>query len=242
MTMFNTCPRCHSEISSGRQLKTPVICDWCGYVATVTERLQEKKLESSLTTAVCVASIVLVLLFAHILSWGVYSFEIPALQVMKITGLVSVPTLERYAEICQSLGKYDCVEDTYTQLGAIDSSYFQKLGIFQYERKEYKQAASTLQTYLSKGGKDIEAEYHYARTLSQLGEVDEAAKYFDYVLAARPDVIQTTVIQNYVQMLIDRGRLDQANQVIQSYRKRKIVADNFMEKELEEIHKRMGRG
>jgi tetratricopeptide (TPR) repeat protein len=216
----------------------PIVCDSCGYVATAAEREADHHLENRLVMATCIFSIGVVMFFTHIMTWGSYAFEVPMLQALRFTGMASTASLERMNAICMNLGKYDCVEDTYLQLARTDYSYLERLGIIQVRRSEFKQAAETFRNYLAKGGKSVEAQYQYARALSETGQIDEAAKYYEYVLAARPDVVQTTVIQNYVKMLMNKNRLTEARKVIQAIRTRGVVAAEFMDKEFKEIETR----
>ena len=65
--------------------------------------------------------------------------------------------------------------------------------------------------------------------------VDEAAKYYDYVLGAKPDVLQVTVIQNYVRLMMDAHRLDKAKQLIEEVRSKSAASAYFMDDEFKRI-------
>jgi tetratricopeptide (TPR) repeat protein len=107
-------------------------------------------------------------------------------------------------------------------------------------RGHYQEAVNTYRTFFSKGGVDLEASYNFARALGQVGMVDEASKYFDYVLGAKPDVVQVTVVQNYVKLLMEANRLDQAQKLIEGVRKQSETSAYFMEDEFKKIQASKG--
>src|SRR5262249_49366836 len=89
--------------------------------------------------------------------------------------------------------------------------------------------------FFSKGGVDLEGSYMFAKALGQVGMVDEASKYYDYVLGQKPDVLQVTVVQNYVKLLMEANRLDQAQKLIEGVRKQSEASAYFMEDEFKKI-------
>ena len=104
------------------------------------------------------------------------------------------------------------------------------------QRAKYNEAAQSYYKFFKSGGQDLESSYNYAKTLSQLGQVDEAIKYFDQVLGAKPDVLQVTVIQNYVKLLVENKRFVQAKVLIEHVRKDGgEAAGSFMDAEYKRI-------
>src|SRR6202042_3366331 len=124
-----------------------------------------------------------------------------------LIGSSSNEDLEQMASICLERKKLDCVERAYSRLGERDQTQLLRLGKFEMSRGHYNEAVNTYRTFFTKGGIDLEASYNFARALGQVGMVDEAAKYYDYVLGAKPDVLQVTVIHNYVKLLMEAHRL-----------------------------------
>ena len=70
--------------------------------------------------------------------------------------------------------------------------------------------------------------------------IEEASKHFDYVLNAKPRVMQVTVVQNYVKYLVAANQFDKAQQVIFKMRRRDQTVSQFMDTELKMIQARMG--
>jgi hypothetical protein len=58
-------------------------------------------------------------------------------------------------------------------------------------------------------------------------------------LAAKPGILQVTVAQNYVKLLVGAGRLDQALNVIDRIRKKGENASQFMDSEYKVIREKM---
>jgi len=235
MMSFDTCPRCHLNISEERKRSASVVCDHCGFTVnqTMTASIEagERKTIIIFGTAVSV----MCLSFMLLMNWDRHSVEIIPLTLKGWIGATSPADTERLGEICMDLKKWDCVESSYSQAAHQDAALLPRLGSFQMKRAKYQNAAKTYYSFFQNGGEDLQASYNYARALAQLGEVDEAVKYFDFVLAAKPDVRQVTVVQSYVKLLMDHQRYDQAKALIQSIRKQGPESSLFMESEYQQI-------
>ena len=105
------------------------------------------------------------------------------------------------------------------------------------KRAKYAEAARSYYPLFQNGTpQDIEVSYNYAKALAQIGQVDEAISYFDAILAARPDVLQVTVVQNYVKLLMAHQRYDQAKVLISKVRGSSGPAgEQFMDEEFTKI-------
>lgn len=235
MLEFGACPRCKMDISLERRKQTPVICDHCGYTGAPGPALVRKAAEKQ-TLIIYVSFVTIaVACFMQIMSWDSHWLDSIPVRMKGTIGLGSAADVERMAEICMDLKKWDCVESEYHKAGSIDSTKLSRLGHFQMKRAKYHDAAQSYYSFFSKGGSDLEASYNYAKALAQLGQADEATKYFEQVLAARPDVLQVTVVQNYVKLLIDHGRNDQALRLINDIRGKGPETGSFMESEYQKI-------
>lgn len=60
--------------------------------------------------------------FIQLMNWDNYSLEIIPLKIKSTLGGLSQPDLERSAEICMELKKWDCVESNYSTIGQLDST------------------------------------------------------------------------------------------------------------------------
>lgn len=237
-----TCPRCLTELSPVRAQSTPKVCNGCGHVLSKAEATSAKDFERHSLYWVVGSSIAIVLTFMHVVSWGGYSLEVIPLQVFQFIGLDSDENQERMAHICLDTKKLDCVESIYSRKAHSDPNGLIRLGRFQFNRMKYTEAATTFQTYFLNGGEnDPDARFVYARALSEAGNVDEAAKQYDLLLATKPDVLQVTVAQNYVKLLVQHNRLEQALKVLQSIRRRGDSVTMFMDSEFKDISQKLGK-
>jgi tetratricopeptide (TPR) repeat protein len=235
MLEFGACPRCKQDVSPDRRNQSPVICNNCGYIPStlpVSVKAETEKRVIAIFAPICA-----LVLFSYIqlMTWDSHSIEILPLAAKQTLGISSVADNDRYAEICMDLKKWDCVEINYAKVAAADPTKLPRLGNFQMKRAKYNEAAQSYFAFFKSGGNDLEASYNYAKALAQLGQVDEATKYFEQVLAARPDVLQVTVVQNYVKLLLDHQRYEEARKLIADIRSRGPETGSFMEAEYQKI-------
>ena len=235
MMAFGACPQCKLDISEERKKQSPVVCNHCGFTGSKSQTQFEARGEKK--TIIVFSSLMVFMLasFIQLMNWDNYSLEIIPLKIKSTLGGLSQPDLERSAEICMELKKWDCVESNYSTIGQLDSTLLPRLGAFQMKRAKYNEAAQSFYGFFQKGGSDLEASYNYAKSLAQLGQADEAIKYFDQVLAAKPDVLQVTVVHNYVKLLMTHQRFEQAKKLIADIRKTSPESQSFMDTEYKKI-------
>jgi tetratricopeptide (TPR) repeat protein len=235
MLAFGACPQCKLDIAEERKRMMPIICNHCGHTVSKNEEKRDAQAETR-TIALFGSCMILILAsFIQLMNWDNYSLEMIPLKIKESLGASSTADLERMAQICMDLKKWDCVEANYIRLSNTDSTLLPRLGAFEMKRAKYNEAAQAYYAFFQKGGSDLEASYNYAKALAQLGQVDEAIKYFDQVLAAKPDVLQVTVVQNYVKLLMDHQRYDQAKKLIANIRKTSPESASFMDVEYKKI-------
>jgi tetratricopeptide (TPR) repeat protein len=185
-------------------------------------------------------SIFMVAAFIHIVTWDKYAFEIIPLKAKQWIGSMSTQDYDRLAEICKDRKNLDCVESSLTSKFSSNPSQIETLatlGNVQVGRKEYKLAANTFATYFKSGGVGVDASYDYAKALSAVGLIDQAAQYYQRVIDSKPDAMLITVTQSYVRMLVSHNRFQDAKALIDSIRARGGNASMFMEHEMQEIAK-----
>jgi tetratricopeptide (TPR) repeat protein len=219
----------------------PVVCEHCGCVQSNSEiRALDGVDDRSLQFVIGIA-LVVVAAYAQLLSWGNSAFEIIPIKITHSLGAASPAQYERLVSICKELYKYECVEDSLTQLSRTDRSYLAKLGQFQMARQKFDAAAHSFQSYFAAGGNDLEITYAYAKALGEMGRIAEASQQFERVLRSKPDVLQRTVISNYVNFLVKHQQLAKAAGVIERFRKKSETISSFLENELRLIKNRLAR-
>lgn len=238
MSDSRNCPRCLQEIHSSRWFGSPTVCNSCGFVLSGKQKISEEKFERSFLVSIIVSAALFVSAFIHFANWGSAGVEVIAFKLGQIAGWNSKESVNRMAQICLDLKKYDCTERLYLQLARMDFKEYSRLGKFQFAQRKFKEAADSYKNFFASHGEDVEAHYIYARALGEIGDIDEAARHFDYVLSTKPDVVQITVVQNYVKYLIRANQLDHARRVIQQVRRRSETVSSFMEAELKDILQR----
>lgn len=242
MLHFGHCPRCGSEISAERIVGGTLVCD-CGW----TRSLRSDSVDRSNIDRTCASIIVigglLIASFLHAVNWDRHFFAIVPLKAKQVIGMADTSELGKIAEICAERKKHECVERAYADIEKLEPSNIEnlsRLGQLQYKRERLNNAASTFAKYFELRGSEIDAIYAYAQTLTRLKRFDEADTYFRSALQKKDDVLQVTVVRNYVQMLVSANRLQDAKGVILKYRKNSASANLFMSKELDDIRARLG--
>jgi tetratricopeptide (TPR) repeat protein len=226
---YKICPRCLQNLAEERARMSPSICDSCGYVLSVSEFRSRQRQETSFTVAAVLFSLFLVGAFVQIGAWGNHAIQVLPLQVGELLGMNSAVGREQFAQIALEVKQYDVVERLYIRAATQDAKLIFRLAKFQIGRGKIKEAINTLRHLQARGNMDYEARYLLARSLGEVGNVDEASTHYELVLRAKPSVRQTTVLTNYVRMLMTANRLDEARRVIDHARRKDDTA--FMETE-----------
>ncbi len=235
MLEFGACPMCKLDVSEERKKSVPFICNHCGFTSMNDEKVQNEVEKRSIALFVGL-SVFVVAAHIQLANWDKHSLAIIPIAVKETIGAVTTQDYEDKAHICMDLKKWDCVEAAYIQVAKAQPNEWQRAGDFQMKRAKYAQAAKSYYEFFQKGAENLEVSYNYAKALAHLGQVDEAVQYFDQVLAARPDVLQVTVVQNYVKLLMDHQRYDQAKVLIDKVRgKSGPAGEQFMEEEFTKI-------
>lgn len=229
------CSRCHQNISEERVRSRPTVCDHCGHVQSQAEAKSQKNQESSFFVAGILTALFIIGAFIHVGKWGPHSIEAIPLQVGELLGSNSIEKNERLAAIALDVKQFDLVERLYARAAQRDQSQILRLAKFQISLAKTQAAVDTLRTLLVRDVTSFEGRYLMARSLGELGRVDEAISHYDYVLKLKPDIRQTTVLTNYVKMLIAANRFDEARKVIDDARRKDQTASLFMDTEYKVI-------
>lgn len=247
-TGSQTCKRCQLEIDPERLKAQPVICNHCGHSSSALEKEVSRKMEKRVTQWMIGFSFVFVSSYVQLINWDNHSLSVIPLTAKSWMGASTVQDQEEMASICMDLKKWDCVETEYQKVAEQKPEKWFELGHFQMKRQKTHAAAESFYSFFTKVGPienpelQLEASYLYAQTLAELGQVDDAVTYFEQVLAARPDVLQVTVVQNYVRMLMSHKRYEQAEKLIKNVRSQGPSAESFMESEFKEIREMTSSG
>lgn len=232
---FGACPRCKQDISQNRKQHSPVICNRCGLVYSENADSIENQVETYSIIYFGLISAFVIAAYMQVMTWDRHSLSIIPIKAKELLGSTSPSDWEQKAEICLDLKKYDCVENQYSNSAKVDAKLYSRLGLFQLQRMKFEDAAQSFKSYFNNGFENPQAAYSYAQALLKTGQIEEAAKYFEIVLNSRPDVVQITVVEKYVRMLIEHNRLVEAKKLIEEIRLNRGQDESFMESEMRQI-------
>lgn len=233
---FGACPRCQMEIPSERLRESVIICSHCGYTTNQKQNQIEEKADKryiALVSSICAA---MTMAFVLIVQWDTHVLEAVPIKAKQMMGAASADELVRIREICEERKNLECQLEANKQLSRLDSEAYADLGKMLYLMGENKQAIAAFTKYFENGGLSLDASYHFARSLERDGQVEQASKHYEEVIAAKPDTLQITVTKNYIKMLMEYNKKKQARNVLKKIRKRGTSASDFMDpifKELE---------
>ena len=236
MLEFGACPRCKLDISDARKALRPLVCEHCGFCESSSTKVREEMEHKTIIIMVSVSVLVL-LAFIQLNRWDKYWLSTIPLSLKETIGMASPADAEARAAMCFDLKKWDCTEAAYIRTSQATPALWQRTADFEMKRGKFAEAAQSYYKYFQSGATpSFEASYSYAKALAAVGQVDDAIKYFDQVLASKPGVLQVTVIHSYVKLLVDHQRFNQAKLLIENVRKNGGEgAGSFMEAELQKI-------
>jgi len=196
MLSYGFCPRCSQRIETERAREAVVVCAACGFVLSNSEhRLAANSHHKFITVGVAFCALLIGAL-VQISIWDSYWLEVIPLQIKGAMGASKDSDFEKMAQICLERKRMNCAEDAYAHLAKKDPKQLLRLAKFQISRSRYREAVVTYRNFFLLGGKDLDASFNYARALAQIGEYDEASKYFRYILSSHPDAVLQAAAQN----------------------------------------------
>ena len=203
----------------------PVICNHCGHTDSKSEKTHTKKTNRNSILIMLSISVITAGSFLHSVRWGDSSFEVIPHKAMISVGMGSENNYNRLQEICIERKMVDCVQSSLEeQLSSNPANLevLKKLGKLHYQRENFDQAHTVLSSYFENNGDDLMTAYYFAKVLSKQGNTDQAAEYFESILASKPDVLQVTVTETYMDMLIEANRFDAAKTLAKSVEDRTV--------------------
>jgi len=235
------CPQCQQNVSEERAQSAVIVCNHCGFTQNTLEGEMDKQHDNRFMKVVLIGAAIGLATFIHFVHWDVYSFSILPLKAKQWTGTASSEDLRLIAKICMERMRYSCAENALigvTEKDATDLDSVFQLGELQRKTGKQDAAITTFQQYFSRGGNSAEAAYSLARLFETRGNTKDASDYYARALLAKPDVLQITVVQAYVAMLMKNGQSKEAAQLIEDVRKKNgPEGQSFMAKEYDQISK-----
>ncbi len=145
--------------------------------------------------------------------------------------LTSIPLRVKYAfnratpdellelgRICDTLEKHHCSLKLYSRkvrLTPKDTTAWGLFAIAEAESGLYEDAIKHFEVYFALGGGALDALAWHARTLKELGRIDEAIRRYHRVLQANPNLLDAT--EEMVELLVQDKRYVEALTIIGSF-------------------------
>ena len=242
MAYFGNCPRCnsqlHTNVMSG-DIKAGglAVCTKCGWFESQAQAELRKRSENETITIMVTFAVSLLLVSAHMLSWGGHAFSIPMLKVGQWTGMLSARGYDELAQDCIDLGKYACARTAMIENFQVNKTPepLAKLARLQVRLQETQAAMVTFATYFKNGGKDGDAALLYGQMLEQGGQDAEAIKMLEASIVARGNQLPIAATGAIVRIMMKQGRYDEAKTRIEQFQASAGNAKGYLNTELAQI-------
>lgn len=236
--ILGTCPVCKSDISQERMSEAVVVCDSCGHVNTMSENQTEKAFSKQTLKFFSLSGALVAALMIHTINWSGHTVEIIPLKAKQTLGMAHVDDLTRIAEICIDRKKPVCVEEAFRDATRVEPENMMvrhEYGKMLAQNQKFSRAEQVYTAYFKNGGNELEARYEFAKVLNAQNKIEDARNEFEFIINAKPDTLQITVTQTYVNMLFDNEMYRDAEKVITEFRERGDNARYFMEAKMQKI-------
>jgi tetratricopeptide (TPR) repeat protein len=212
----------------------PLLSCKCGWVDPTRALNAIDQIEKKTILSMVVGVALMMALFLHFATWGSYSFAVPFVKLQDMTGMLSKQGYIDYAKSCESLRKWACAKQAYTNLYKKHGEVYgiEKLARFQVRLGEMDEAMQTFDIYFRKGGKSGDAAYEYARLLDQRGMENDAIKFYDQSIEARPKVLAIQATAGIIRILTKQGRVTEVRERILAFQGSAENAKGFFVTEL----------
>lgn len=242
MAYFGTCPRCnsqlHTNVMSGNiKAGGLAVCSKCGWFESQSQAQARVKAENQTIGLMIAVSVSILLLSAHMLSWGAHAFSIPGLKLGQWTGMLSSRGYNELADACIDLGKLSCARTALIENYQVHKTPepLAKLARLQVRNQETQAAMATFGSYFRNGGKDGEAAILFGQLLEQAGQDAEALKMFELSISSRADQLPIAATGAIVRIMMKQGRYEEARERITAFHESAGNAKGYLNTELAQI-------
>ena len=242
MTFHGNCPVCSKEIPKERYGTGFAICE-CGWYDTTPAKKAGAASEKRTIYAMVAGSVLLAVAYVHLATWGFYASSIPFVKIGQLTGTLSVEGHKELADACIKLGRIPCAKEAYLSLfrSTGDAAGLMGLARLQYRLQDFDAAALTYSSYFRVGGTDGDAMLEYAKVLEFKGQLDEAVKFYDQSIVARPTTLSIAATTGIVRILTNQGQLEAARDRIVAFHGSAENAKNYLTGELQSLETALGK-
>jgi tetratricopeptide (TPR) repeat protein len=242
MNLRGLCPRCGNQLAGTGLAMGPTICP-CGWYDKTPELRADLDREKKTIFGMAAASLLMVAIFAHLVSWGSHSMSIPLIKVKQITGSMSKQDYTELAEACIGLNKFSCAQEAFNDLYRKkgDPAGLAMLAHLNLRLGDEPKAMAAYKSYFAAGGKDGAAALEYAKILEANKLHAEAFTFFEASITSRPDLLPVQATTAIVRLLIKQGRYEEAYQRILAFHQSAENANGYLNTELAQLEEHLGK-
>ena len=241
LNLQTNCPQCSkqliSEFGSGN-----AICS-CGYMQNQSLQKVYDKRDRNIIKVYTIASLMILGIYAHCMSWGSYALQIPFLKASQMMGIASSKTYQTLVNACVQQNKWSCVDSTYLSWykSTGDLETIAKLAHFRTQLKDFSGAAKAYESYFSLGGKDASTSLSYAQILEKNNDLEKALKYLKLsIQATGSEKLPAQATGAIVNILLKQQKFAEARETIFNFWATAENAKGYFNTEYDALEKRLG--
>tara|TARA_Y100000817_G_C16846872_1_gene540399 strand:+ start:892 stop:1617 length:726 start_codon:yes stop_codon:yes gene_type:complete len=240
---MESCPKCGAVIDRKRLSDPVVVCQECGTVVNDAEKVEEKKQYWNFFWSLASICAAILVLFFYMRHWQGEAASVFPLQLKSLVGLAEVDDFEKLQSVCEDQQKVDCISKLTQEIQLKQPGHLlslERLGHIKYLTKNYDDAVESYRTYFVHGGRDSSALYEYAISLEKIDDPEKARSIYEIALRQKPDVLQITVYEKYIKLLIKTGDVKKAIETIKYVQSKATRSVDFMDGELKRLEASVG--
>lgn len=220
-----------------------MICKDCGWMPEAKQKTMDNNIQRTCLLAFITFTVVASLLFVHTSTWDQHSIAIVPAKISETLGIASKQQLIQIADICNDRMLINCEESALVaalKKGPNDLEVIERLAKHKVLTKKSNEAFTLYRAYFALGGKDMKATYNYANLLAENNQYEEAERFYIDLINSKPNVLQLSVNEAYVEMLMKSGNYQKAAQHIELLRS-EGAPDYFLNHEYAIINQRLAK-
>lgn len=239
MNQVVTCGRCREVISSDRVKELLIVCK-CGAFYSRTEKALE---QASPRRHMFYGLLMAALLFGalhQVRTYDTHFIEVIPYQVKALIKMDTKSDNLKVATMCLEVKNYKCnlqqLKNAYSK-DPLDMLVMEELGTAHFKLKDYQASVDVFTEYFNKKGKSPDAGFVFAQSLEATNQDSKARRMYNWTIRQKPGVLQVTVTEKFIKLLIKNGKMNMAKKLIRFVQKNSSRTADFMQAELRVIKK-----
>ncbi|MCC7403677.1 MAG: tetratricopeptide repeat protein [Bdellovibrionales bacterium] len=194
----NNCPQCGSSKLDRENAFGKIECQNCFWLGDVSDYVEHPPADwRRWSKKVYLATLLGFVTFMGIqlALWQRFSVDVTWIFLKRVTWQADVNDWLDMGAICNSLGKFSCSVNAFSQVlyrQPRNRTALANLAIAHSQLSDWKQAQKYFEAYFSLGGEAFDTMFWYARTLVHLNDRQRGLEWYYKALILKPDLLEVS--------------------------------------------------